>query len=88
MLWKDAQVHQLAPVWIVILDLVVAYGISTQKLLGVSNLARRAASYALLVLYLGILYAIAWGLSKAILLTLGTNDNWPAYFVGAIAIAI
>lgn len=88
--WKSSQAHQLAPLWMVLLDVIVFYGISTRKLLGASSLARRASSYALLILYLGGLYAVAWELAKLALrpFGLGGVGAGAPHLLAAVATAL
>jgi len=86
--WKNTQTHQLAPLWMVLLDGVVVYGISTRKLLGASSLARRGASYALLILYLSVLYAVAWAAARLVLHPFGLGGARAPHLLAAVATAL
>ncbi|MGH8100768.1 MAG: hypothetical protein ACREIW_05685, partial [Chthoniobacterales bacterium] len=57
----------LSPFRVIIFSLVVAYGISTQKIMDVGALLRRVISYGLLTAYLLALYALVWWLVATVL---------------------
>jgi nitrogen-specific signal transduction histidine kinase len=51
-----------APLRIVVFSLIIAYGISTRKIMDVGFFVRRVTSYAVLTAYLLALYALVWWL--------------------------
>jgi nitrogen-specific signal transduction histidine kinase len=53
---------QFAPFRIVVFSLIIAYGISTRKIMDVGFFFRRITSYAVLTAYLLALYALVWWL--------------------------
>ena len=53
---------QFAPFRIVVFSLIIAYGISTRKIMDVGFFFRRVTSYAVLTAYLLALYALVWWL--------------------------
>jgi nitrogen-specific signal transduction histidine kinase len=53
---------QVAPFRIVVFSLIIAYGISTRKIMDVGFFFRRVTSYAVLTAYLLALYAFVWWL--------------------------
>ena len=53
---------QFAPFRIVVFSLIIAYGISTRKIMDVGFFFRRVTSYAVLATYLLVLYALVWWL--------------------------
>jgi PAS domain S-box-containing protein len=53
---------QVAPFRIVVFSLIIAYGISTRKIMDVGFFFRRVTSYAVLTAYLLALYALVWWL--------------------------
>jgi len=53
---------QFAPFRIVVFSLIIAYGISTRKIMDVGFFFRRVTSYAVLAAYLLALYALVWWL--------------------------
>ncbi len=62
-------VHQsvlnwLAPFRIVFFSLIIAYGITTRKIMEVSVFLRRSIAYVLLTVYLLALYGAVWGLAS------------------------
>ncbi len=56
----DSQVVVLAPIAVLLLNGVLAFGIATRRLLSVSVIVRQFASYALLAGLLACVYGIAW----------------------------
>jgi len=55
-----AAIVRLAPFRVVIFSLVIAYGISTRKIMNVGVFVRRVAAYTVLTAYLLALYGIVW----------------------------
>jgi nitrogen-specific signal transduction histidine kinase len=53
---------QFAPFRIVVFSLIIAYGISTRKIMDVGFFFRRVTSYAVLTAYLLLLYGLVWWL--------------------------
>jgi nitrogen-specific signal transduction histidine kinase len=53
---------QVAPFRIVVFSLIIAYGISTRKIMDVGFFIRRVTSYGVLAAYLLALYALVWWL--------------------------
>jgi PAS domain S-box-containing protein len=83
---------QVAPFRIVVFSLIIAYGISTRKIMDVGFFFRRVTSYAVLTAYLLALYALVWWLvttaTKPILLTESrTAGHIAAALVVAFAMA-
>jgi len=83
---------QFAPFRIVVFSLIIAYGISTRKIMDVGFFFRRVTSYAVLTAYLLALYALVWWLvttaAKPILLTESrTAGHLAAALVVAFAMA-
>ena len=83
---------QVAPFRIVVFSLIIAYGISTRKIMDVGFFFRRVTSYAVLTAYLLALYALVWWLvttaAKPILLTESrTAGHLAAALVVAFAMA-
>jgi hypothetical protein len=83
---------QVAPFRIVVFSLIIAYGISTRKIMDVGFFFRRVTSYAVLTAYLLVLYALVWWLvttaAKPIFLTESrTAGHLAAALVVAFAMA-
>jgi PAS domain S-box-containing protein len=83
---------QFAPFRIVVFSLIIAYGISTRKIMDVGFFFRRVTSYAVLTAYLLALYALVWWLvetaAKPVLLTESrTAGHLAAALVVAFAMA-
>src|SRR5450432_4003885 len=77
-----------APFRSIILSLVIAYGIATKKILEVGLFVRRAISYAVLTVYLVVLYASVWWLSSSVFVpVIGTEGHSLAHLLAAIVVA-
>ncbi|SDT93142.1 PAS domain-containing protein [Verrucomicrobium sp. GAS474] len=85
---KNSQVIQLPPLWVLILDLIIAYGISTRRLLGISTLARLLASYTLWIIYLSALYALTWWTTKAAFNFLTFDNLFLAHLIPTIVVTL
>ena len=78
----------VAPFRTVLFTLVIAYGITTRKIMEVGFVLRRGLSYALLTAYLLTLYTLVWWLIYAAIgRTLGNSGQSLAHVVAAIIIA-
>jgi PAS domain S-box-containing protein len=76
-----------APFRIILFSAIVAYGISTRKIMEVGVLLRRIISYALLGAYLLGLYALVWWLVSMALPSSIANAHSIAHVAAAIVIA-
>jgi nitrogen-specific signal transduction histidine kinase len=76
-----------APFRVVLFSLVVAYGISTRRMMDVNTLLRRLMSYALLAAYLLALYGIIWWLVTSALHGATDNSHTIAHVAAAIVVA-
>lgn len=77
-----------APFRVVLINLVIAYGIATRKILEVGFFLRRVMSYFVLTAYLTALYgAIWWLLRFAFEPTFGSQSLLFAHLFSAIAVA-
>lgn len=54
------QTSAFGPLGIILLDGIVAYGITTHKILGIATILQRITSYVLLFFYLCIVYSTTW----------------------------
>lgn len=78
----------LAPFRIVLFSVIIAYGISTRKIMDVGVLLRRIISYTLLAGYLLGLYAAVWWLvATALQLAFGDKAQSIAQVAAALVIA-
>jgi PAS domain S-box-containing protein len=75
------------PLRIVLFSLIISYGIATRKIMDVGLLLRRLISYALLAIYLLVLYAFVWWLVATALRHSLTNAHTIAHATAAIVIA-
>jgi len=76
-----------APFRIILFSAIVAYGISTRKIMEVGVLLRRIISYTLLGAYLLALYALVWWLVSMALPSSSANAHSIAHIAAAIVIA-
>ena len=86
--FKDSQIIQLPALWVIVLDAILAYGISTRRLLELDSLSRRIAAYALWIIYLGAVYLlIRWIVLEASKL-LGIGGELPSQIIPALAMIL
>jgi PAS domain S-box-containing protein len=79
---------QFTPLCVVLLDGIIAYGIATKKIMAVPVVLQRSLSYALLVVYLVILYsAVQYTVEKIGALLAVDLANF-AYLAAAIVLAL
>jgi PAS domain S-box-containing protein len=78
---------KFAPFRVVVFSLIIAYGISTRKIMEVGLFFRRVTGYAVLTAYLLALYGFVWWLVSTALIPL-TSDAQPiAHVVAAVVVA-
>jgi PAS domain S-box-containing protein len=83
-----AQLIWFAPFRIVLFSLVIAYGITTRKIMEVGYLLRRSMSYALLTVYLLGVYLVVWWLTSSVFKPIiGVSATSVGHVVAAIIIA-
>src|SRR6476620_2164308 len=77
----------LGPFRIVLFSLIIAYGISTRKIMDVGLFLRRAMSYAVLTAYLLALYGAVWWLVVLVTTTLFYSTDYTfAHIAAALAV--
>lgn len=85
---ERSQLIWFAPFRIVLFSLVIAYGITTRKIMEVGFVLRRAMSYGVLTAYLLALYLIIWWAGTALFTPLiGRAGQSLAHIAAAISIA-
>ena len=78
----------LGPFRIVLFSLIIAYGISTRKIMDVGLFLRRAMSYAVLTAYLLALYGAVWWQVVLVTTTLFySSDHTFAHIAAALAVS-
>lgn len=80
-------VLKFAPLRVLLFSVVVAYAISTRKIMEVGTLFQRAMSYLLLTTYLLVLYALVWSLIATALRSSIENAHPIAHIAAAVVIA-
>jgi len=87
-LTHSSQTVILAPLCFVAMNAMIAYGIATSRILSVGALLRRALSYLLLLIYLGVVYwATRWGASR-LLSAFSLNAEFLPPLVGTLCVAL
>jgi PAS domain S-box-containing protein len=77
----------LGPVRIVLFSLIIAYGISTRKIMDVGLFLRRVISYGVLTTYLLALYGAVWWLVARVTASLFySNDHTFAHIAAALVV--
>ena len=76
-----------APFRVVVFSLIIAYGISTRKIMEVGFFIRRVTSYAVLAAYLLALYGLVWWLVSTALSPMLGDARSVAHVAAAIVIA-
>jgi PAS domain S-box-containing protein len=77
----------IAPFRVVVFSLIIAYGISTRKIMEVGFFIRRVTSYAVLAAYLLALYGLVWWLVSTALSPVLGDARSVAHVAAAIVIA-
>ncbi|MDQ6911617.1 MAG: ATP-binding protein [Verrucomicrobiota bacterium] len=80
-------VNWLAPFRIVVFSLVIAYGITTRKIMDVGQLFRRSMAYILLTAYLLAVYGVVWWLVSTALTPFPGAASSIAHIIAGIVIA-
>jgi signal transduction histidine kinase len=81
------EVTRFLPLFALILDGFVAYGIATRRILSVSEVLQRVTAYALMAIYLGALYSVsAWAAGVAFSF-LGAGSHHAAHMLAALVVA-
>ena len=78
---------KFAPFRVVVFGLIIAYGISTRKIMEVGLFFRRVTGYAVLTAYLLALYGFVWWLVSTALFPLSSDAQSIAHVVAAIVVA-
>lgn len=85
---RSSQVVGLAPLWVVIMNSVIAYGIATKRIMDVGAAVRRLISYALLFAYLASVYSIVWWSVGSILEFFSIQAPFVPPLLAALAIVL
>jgi nitrogen-specific signal transduction histidine kinase len=83
----SSQPQQFGPLCIIPMNLVIAYGIATKRILGIETILRRATAYILLVTFLALVYIVSWVAANFFLRDIVTDPSLLAQ-VAATLIAL
>ncbi len=81
------EIGQFLPLAAVIFNVIMAYGLATSQILNVTHVIRRIAASLIMVLYLSVIYAVAWLGMSWILQHFITTRLPLAHVAAAIAVA-
>ncbi len=83
------EVRRFLPVSVLVIDAFIAYGIATRRIMGVSYVLHRMAAYAVMAIYLSVVYAV-WLYSVDLTLRfLSVPQTWPVgHFAGTVAVVV
>lgn len=87
LLTGDSRSVQLAPLWVIILNAIIAYGIATHKIMGAGDVIRRIVAYPLLTAYLVIVYSMTWEVTSYLSNHLLKTSLPIPHLLSALAIA-
>ncbi len=75
----DSRPVQIAPFWVILMNLIISYGIATRRLMDMASLLRRITAYILMGFYLCALYLGVWWLGVRGLARLGLpTEPWAS----------
>jgi signal transduction histidine kinase len=78
---------QLAPLSVIVLDVVIAYGITTRRIMDMAYVFRMAIAYSLLIFYLSIVYFVTWWPVNQLLSVFHISNHPIAHFLAALTTA-
>lgn len=87
LVWHKEQIVQLAPLGVIVVDGVIAYGIATQRILEVALVLRRLVAYGLLTAYLAVIYLLAWLASAFVWRTFQLPGAESPHILAAVIVA-
>lgn len=87
LLTGNPQSTALSPLSIMILNITIAYGVATRRIMDMANLFRLVIAYSLLALYLALLYLAVWSSVSFFLRLQGLSSGVPAGLLASIVVA-
>ncbi len=82
------QMSQFGPLGIILLDAIVAYGITTRNILGIATILQKVTAHALLTLYLILVYYCVWAVTPFLFSSLVGTYPMLSHLLATVAIAI
>jgi len=86
-LLKSSQPQQYGPISIIPINLVIAYGIATRRILEVGTFIRKVLAYMLQTTYLIIIYFLIFLISDFVISHIWSNSVWMPQLLAAIGVA-
>ncbi len=84
----SSQSIRYAPLSVIVLDSVIAYGIATRRILDVAYFVRTAVAYSLVACYLLVIYALVWNAASYITVNVFLRDTAVvSHSLAALAVA-
>jgi len=88
LLLEGSQTSQFGPLGVILLDAIVAYGITTRKILGIITILQRLTARVLLVAYLSLVYYCVWAVTRYIFPTLAETFPTIPSLLSTIAVVV
>ncbi len=83
----SSKTQPFGPLSILAMNGIFAYGIATERIMGVGHILRRITAYLILIVYLGLIYTVSWYFFSAIIPT--APDIFPLpHLLAAIIVAL
>ena len=83
----NSQIVSLSPLWVVVMDSVIAFGIATKRIMDVSVMVRRVVSYGVLLTYLALVYLGVWWIFDSSLRFFSLNAPLISHLAGTLTVA-
>ena len=83
----DSRTAPLAPVSVILMNIIIAYGIATQRIMGVATVLRRITSYGLLTGYLVVMYQVTLWASEGLVHALDIPVSGLPHLFAALIVA-
>ncbi|MEM9446049.1 MAG: ATP-binding protein [Verrucomicrobiota bacterium] len=74
----------LAPLWVILMNSFIAYGIATKEIMDVGGIFRRILAYAILLAYLLIVYTTTWWVSSMVLNFFDGKSSFTPHLIAAV----
>jgi PAS domain S-box-containing protein len=87
LLTGSTQIQQFGPLSVVAMNIIIAYGIATRRILGVAAFVRRLIAYSLLCVCLSVLYLGIWFVLDKVLASLQVSSVMLPHLVAALTVA-
>lgn len=87
-LLENSQSIQFAPLRVILLSVIIAYGVATRRIMNVGAFIRRITAYSVLTLYLVSVYSAAWWIGEHFLIIVAIDSTHFPHLLAATAVAL